>query len=86
MNDTLTQDGKSITLNDAQMAIYQKDLNSKIGWVFTLVAATGIYGFAKKMPEKEVLKLAIVAGVIGAIYLHGNKMGIRKGLFLADVK
>ena len=86
MNDTLTQDGKSITLNDAQMAIYKKDLDSKIGWAFMLVVATGIYGFAKKMPEKEVLKLAVVAGVIGAVYLHGNKMGIRKGLFLADVK
>jgi hypothetical protein len=86
MNDTLTQDGKSITLNDAQMAIYKEDLNSKISWAFMLVAATGIYGFAKKMPEKEVLKLVTVAGVLGALYLHGNKMGIRKGLFLADVK
>jgi hypothetical protein len=86
MNDTLTQDGKSITLNDAQMAIYKEDLNSKIGWAFMLVAATGIYGFAKKMPEKEVLKLVTVAGVLGALYLHGNKIGIRKGLFLADVK
>ena len=86
MNDTLTQDGKSITLNDAQMPIYKEDLKSKIGWAFMLVAATGIYGFAKKMPEKEVLKLVTVAGVLGALYLHGNKIGIRKGLFLADVK
>ena len=40
MNDTLTQDGKSITLNDAQMAIYKKDLDSKKGWGVALLAGT----------------------------------------------
>jgi len=86
MNDTLTQDGKSITLNDAQMPIYQKDLNSKIGMAFVLVAGTGIYGFAQKMPERKIFMLVTVAAIMGALYLQGNKMGIRKGLFLADVK
>jgi hypothetical protein len=53
---------------------------------FVLVAATGIYGFAQKMPERKIFTLVSVAAIMGALYLQGNKAGIRKGLFLADVK
>lgn len=86
MNDTLTQDGKSITLNDAQMAIYKKDLNSKIGWGAVLLGGTFAYYMYKDLPEKEGFKLITVTFIIGAAFMYANKTGIRKGLFLADVK
>jgi hypothetical protein len=86
MNTILKQDNQEITLNDAQELIYNKDLNGKIGWVALILGGVVVGNLAMGKSIKGTEKTLILLGIGGFAYMYGNKSGIRKGLFLSNVK